>query len=226
MNLPDGAFIDADGVWTQIMSMPGPGRAALFLDRDGVLIEEGHYLCRADDVRLIPGAAGVISAANGLGVPVVIVTNQGGIGRGFYGWDDFAAVQERMLDELAAAGARVDGVYASPFHPEGVAPYDQADHPARKPNPGMMLMAADRLELDLARSWIIGDHASDLKAAKRAGLAGGLHVMTGHGAHDGEREAAMALSDKGFRALAAESIADAPAMVPLLGPTYTKGHYQ
>ena len=204
-------------MWIQILESPGRGRAALFLDRDGVVIEEGHYLCRAEDVRVIPGAALVISAANGLGVPVVIVTNQGGIGRGFYGWDDFAAVQERMLDELAAAGARVNGVYASPFHPQGLPPYDQADHPARKPNPGMMLMAADGLGLDLALSWIIGDHASDLKAAKRAGLAGGLHVMTGHGAHDGEREAAMALSDEGFRALTGLSIADAPAMVPLLG---------
>jgi len=217
MNLPDEAFIDAEGVWTQIMSVPGRGRAALFLDRDGVVIEEGHYLCRADDVRLIPGGAGVISAANGLDVPVVIVTNQGGIGQGYYGWEDFAAVQERMIEELAAAGARVNGVYASPFHPEGQPPYDRADHPSRKPNPGMMLMAADSFELDLARSWIIGDHASDLKAAKRAGMAGGLHVMTGHGSHEGEREAAMALIGKGFRALAAESIADAPTMVPLLG---------
>lgn len=217
MTLPDDALIDADGVWTQILSTPGPGLGALFLDRDGVVIEEGHYLCRADDVRLIPGAAGVISAANGLGVPVVIVTNQGGIGRGYYGWEDFAAVQERMLDELATAGARVNGVYASPFHPEGVPPYAHADHPSRKPNPGMMLMAADGLELDLARSWIIGDHASDLDAAKRAGLAGGLHVLTGHGTHDGEREGAMALIDTGFRALEAESIADAPTLVPLLG---------
>ncbi len=103
MNLPDGAFIDAEGVWTQVLESPGRGRAALFLDRDGVVIEEGHYLSRADDVRVIPGAHQVISAANGLGVPVVIVTNQGGIGRGYYGWDDFAAIQERMLDELAAA---------------------------------------------------------------------------------------------------------------------------
>ena len=217
MTLPDGAFIDSDGVWTQIMSVPGRGRDALFLDRDGVVIEEGHYLCRADDVRLIPGGAGVISAANGLGVPVVIVTNQGGIGRGFYGWDDFAAVQERIIEELAAVGARVDGVYASPFHPEGVAPYVQADHPSRKPNPGMMLMAADSFELDLARSWIIGDHASDLDAAKCAGLAGGLHVLTGHGTHDGERQAAMTLNGSQFRALAAESIADAPALLPVLG---------
>ena len=217
MNLPDGAFIDSDGVWTQIISAPGRGRAALFLDRDGVVIEEGHYLCRADDVRLIPGAAGVISAANGRGVPVVIVTNQGGIGRGFYGWDDFAAVQERMLGDLAAAGARVDAVYASPFHPQGVAPYNKVDHPSRKPNPGMLVLAAECLDLDPARSWIIGNHASDLNAAKRAGLAGGLHVTTGHGTHDGEREAAMALTGTGFRALAADSIADAHVLVPLLG---------
>lgn len=217
MNLPDDAIIDRDGVWTQIVSVPEPGRAALFLDRDGVVIEEGHYLCRADDVRLIPGAAGVISAANARGVPVVIVTNQGGIGRGYYGWDDFAAVQERILEDLAAAGARVNGVYASPFHPEGVPPYNHAGHPSRKPNPGMMLMAADGLELDLAKSWIIGDHASDLDAGMRAGLAGGMHVLTGHGTHDGERQAALALIGSEFQALEAESIADAHVLVPLLG---------
>lgn len=217
MTLPDDAIIDPDGVWTQIVSVPEPGRAALFLDRDGVVIEEGHYLCRADDVRLIPGAAGVISAANARGVPVVIVTNQGGIGRGYYGWDDFAAVQERIAEDLAAAGARVNGVYASPFHPEGVPPYNHASHPSRKPNPGMMLMAADALELDLTRSWIIGDHASDLEAGMRAGLAGGMHVLTGHGTHDGERPAALALNGTEFQVLAAESIADAHAQVPLLG---------
>ena len=214
MNLPDGAFIDSDGVWSQIISTHERGRAALFLDRDGVVIEWCHYLDHVENVRLVPGASRVISAANGLGVPVIIITNQGGIGRGFYGWDDFTAVQERMLAYLAAAGARVNGVYASPFHPEGQPPFDRADHPSRKPNPGMLLMAADSFELDLARSWIVGDHASDLEAAKRAGLTGGLHVVT---AHVGEREAALALSDKGFRALAAESIADASAMVPLLG---------
>lgn len=217
MTLPDDAIIDPDGVWTQIVSASEPGRAALFLDRDGVVIEEGHYLCRADDVRLIPGAAGVISAANGRGVPVVIVTNQGGIGRGYYGWDDFAAVQERIVEDLAAAGARVNAVYASPFHPHGVPTYVHADHPSRKPNPGMMLMAAEGLELDLARSWIIGDHASDIVAAKRAGLAGGLHVLTGHGTHDGERPAALALNGTEFQALGAQSIADAHVLVPLLG---------
>ena len=219
MTLPDEAIIDSAGVWTQIIFAPEPGRGALFLDRDGVVIEEGHYLCRADDVRLIPGAAGVISAANGQGVPVVIVTNQGGIGRGYYGWDDLAAVQERILEELAAAGARVNGVYASPYHPDGVPPYVHADHPSRKPNPGMMLMAADSLGLDLARSWIIGDHASDLMAAQRAGMAGGLHVLTGHGTHHGEREGALVLNCTEFQALAAESIADAHALVPLLGAT-------
>jgi D-glycero-D-manno-heptose 1,7-bisphosphate phosphatase len=81
----------------------------------------------------------------------------------------------------------------------------------------MMLMAADGLELDLARSWIIGDHASDLEAGMRAGLAGGMHVLTGHGTHHGERQAALALDGTEFQALAAQSIPDAHALVPLLG---------
>lgn len=206
----------SQGVWAQVLAEPtGKGRrAALFLDRDGVINEDVGYLCRAGDVRLIPGAADVIARANGFGVPVVVVTNQAGIAYGYFGWDALIAVQDRIVEELAAAGARLDGVFACPYHATGKPPYRHPDHPARKPNPGMLLLAADMLALDLGASWIVGDHAKDLEAGRNAGLAGGLHVLTGHGAHDGQREAAMAID--GFRTLGADSIADAPTLVPLL----------
>ncbi len=218
--LPDGASIDGDGVWVQILKRPQGKRAALFLDRDGVLVEEVRFLHRARDARLIPGAARVLARANARGVPVVLVTNQAGIAYGYYGWDAFMRVQEKILADLAADGAFVDGVFACPHHAAGRPPYDHPDHPARKPNPGMLFSAARMLSLDLAASWMVGDRADDLKAARNAGLAGGVHVLTGHGARAGEREAAMALSADGFRALAAPSIADAPSLVPLLeGPS-------
>jgi len=154
-------------------------------------------------------------AANRLGIPVVVVTNQGGIGLGHFGWAEFAAVQDRLLDLLAAKGAHVDGVFASPFHPRATGPFAHPDHPSRKPNPGMLLAAADWLAIDLARSWIVGDHARDLEAAKRAGLAGGLHVLTGHGGEDGQRDQALALADDGFRVLTAMSIAAAVRQLPV-----------
>lgn len=218
MDLPAGASIGADGVWSRILNRPEGAhrRAGLFLDRDGAVVEEVDYLHRPDDVRLIPGAAQVIARANRLGVPVVIVTNQAGIARGLYGWDEFIAVEKKIDDELAAAGAFVNGVFACPHHRQGSPPHDHPDHPARKPNPGMLLAAADRLGLDLAVSWIVGDRASDLMAGKNAGLAGGVHVLTGHGADKGERETALALAEDGFRVSGAPAIADALTMLPLL----------
>ena len=213
---PEGATIDEEGVWCQVFeSGSGARRAALFLDRDGVVIDEVHYLRRARDVRLVAGAAKVIAEANRRRVAVVLVTNQAGIGRGIYGWPEFARVQERIVADLAAAGARLDAVYACPHHAEGRAPYDHPDHPARKPNPGMLSRAVEALALDAGASWIVGDRASDLEAGRGAGLWGGLHVLTGYGARPGEREAALALADGQFRTLGAASIADVPSRASL-----------
>ncbi len=82
---------------------------------------------------------------------------------------------------LAVQGAHLDAVYACPHHPDGRGAFAHADHPGRKPNPGMLLRAAKDLSLDLAKSWLVGDKASDVEAARRAGLAGALQVLTGHG---------------------------------------------
>jgi len=199
-----------DGLWSQPF---GPaqrfqGCAALFLDRDGVVVHEVNYLHRGQDVRLIDGVAEVIHRANRSGIPVIVTTNQAGIGRSYYAWDHFCEVQEQMIADLAAFDAKIDAVYACAHHVDARPPYQHDDHPARKPNPGMLFMARETLGVALEKSWIVGDRAIDIRAGRNAGLAGGTHVRTGHGGRANERETALALATKQFRVTAADSIAD------------------
>ena len=206
-------MIDGDQLWREILPQAIRGKPALFLDRDGVVVVETGYLCRPQDVALIPGAAEVIGAANRSGISVIIVTNQAGIGRGKFGWADFANVQETIAAALAARGARWDAVYACAHHPHADGIYVHPDHPDRKPNPGMILRAAADLAIELPASWLVGDKASDIEAARRGGLAGALHVATGHGTT--ERAEAMALATAGFDVRIGRSIEDALAL-PIL----------
>ena len=164
-----------------------PRRPAIFLDRDGCIIELGDYLHKPEDVRLIDGATAAIGEWNRRKIPVVIVTNQSGIGRGYYDWDAFVETQAEVDRQLAAGGAHVDAVVACPFHADALPPHQHADHSARKPNPGMLLLAADWLRVDLPRSWIVGDSLSDMQLVETAGLLGGIHVMSGYGLRDRDR---------------------------------------
>ncbi|WP_343562188.1 D-glycero-alpha-D-manno-heptose-1,7-bisphosphate 7-phosphatase [Kiloniella sp. b19] len=157
---------------------------ALFLDRDGVVVEEVNYLSSPEDVALEAGVASQIAEANAAGIPVVLVTNQSGLARGYFEWADFAAVQERLHALLTAQGARLDMVLACPYHRDGQR-FVHANHPFRKPNPGMLLEAAGTLQLDLEKSVMVGDSLSDIQAAFNAGLRTAAHVLTGHG--DGQR---------------------------------------
>ena len=178
----DARLADGLGLWFEIFAADVmPGRPALFLDRDGVIVEETNYLGRAEDVRMITRAGTAISWANRAGFAVIIVTNQAGIGRGYYGWDGFIDVQERIITDLANAHGRIDAVLACAFHEQGRGPLAQTDHPWRKPNPGMILAAAEALGLDLGRSIMVGDKISDVEAAHRAGLPWGILVESGHG---------------------------------------------
>ena len=201
--MDEGGHLGADGIWCQLSGAPKPG-PALFLDRDGTVIAERHYLKDPEGVELLPGAAEVIAAANARAIPVVLVTNQSGIGRGLLTWQDFAAVQERLTQLLATASARLDLVLACPFHPEAAAPYRHADHGCRKPRPGLLLRAQALLDLQLAVSWIVGDKASDLAAGRAAGLAGGLLVQSGYG--KSETAAAKSLAGSDFSVRLEESM--------------------
>lgn len=168
--------IDDVGLWCQIDCRGFDGRATLFLDRDGVVCLDTNYLGRPDDLRLIEGSAPAIARCNTLGIPVVLVTNQSGIARGYYGWDGFQAVQTTLAAALASAGAHLDAVLACAYHSEGNEPLRISQHPWRKPNPGMILEAASRMNLDLSSSWIVGDRIDDIAAGKAANLAGGVLV--------------------------------------------------
>ena len=147
---------------------------ALFLDRDGVVIEDCHHINDPEQVQLCHGARELVASAREQGWPVILVTNQSGISRGFLGWDDVNRVNQRMVD-LLGADAPIAAIYANGYGPN--APKDSW----RKPSPRMILDAADVLNLKLDCSLLIGDRLSDIQAGAAAWLAGLFHVLSGHG---------------------------------------------
>jgi len=146
---------------------------AIFLDRDGTLMEEVHYCADPAKVRLIPGAAAAIRQLREAGYLVVIITNQSGIGRGRITPAQYEAVHAELLRQLAEEGAGVDATYHCPDAPPTASP-------RRKPAPGMVLEAAADLQIDLKRSWFIGDKAADIECGQNAGTRTIL-VLTGYG---------------------------------------------
>jgi D-glycero-D-manno-heptose 1,7-bisphosphate phosphatase len=199
--MTDPRLFDGAGCWLERLATDVPaGRPALFLDRDGVIIEEAHYLSNPANVRLIAGAAEAIARCNGSRIPVVVVTNQSGIARGYYDWADFAAVQAELIARLAAAGARLDAVAACAYHDTGSDLYRVPGHAWRKPNPDMIHAAAALLQVDLARSVLVGDKRSDIEAGIAAGLARCVLVRTGYGR---DEEAALPQLRAGRTAVAA-----------------------
>jgi D-glycero-D-manno-heptose 1,7-bisphosphate phosphatase len=144
-------------------------RPAVFLDRDGTLIEDCGYLQDPALVRVLPGVADGLRRLRSAGFVCVVVTNQSGIGRGMFAEADYHRVHAEMVRLLSAHGATLDAAYFCPAAPaaDGV-----DEHPDRKPSPGMLLRAAAELDLDLASSWIIGDAPRDVEAGRRAGCRG------------------------------------------------------
>lgn len=151
-------------------------RPAAFLDRDGTIIVDRHYPDDPDQVELLPGAAQAIRSIAEAGYVVVIVTNQSGIARGFYGEPEFRAVQERVEQLLLAEGVSVDAVYHCPHHPGHGPPCD-----CRKPSLGLYNRAAAEHGLNLASSFYVGDKLGDVLPALATGGRGVL-VRTGYGA--------------------------------------------
>jgi histidinol-phosphate phosphatase family protein len=155
-------------------------RAAVFLDRDGTLVEEVPYLHQPERLALL-GGVGALAGLAAAGYALVVVTNQAGVARGRYDEAAVAAVHRRLGELLAGAGVRLDAVLYCPHHPEGsVARYARPCRD-RKPGPGMLEAAADRLGLDLAASWLIGNSPTDVGAAVAAGVTP-LFMTTGQAA--------------------------------------------
>ena len=143
---------------------------ALFLDRDGVINQEVGYLHKAEQILWVPGIFDLCRTAQKLGYALVVVTNQAGIGRGFYTQADFDELTSWMKQEFATRGTPLAAVYSCPFHPEhGLGDYKR-EHEDRKPNTGMLLRAARDLSLDLRQSVLVGDRCSDIAAANAASL--------------------------------------------------------
>lgn len=151
--------------------MPPTRRPALFLDRDGVINVDRGFVSRLEDFAWMPGIFDVARTGTRLGMALVVVTNQTGIGRGDYTEDDYRAVTAFMREGFEREGAALAAVYHCPFHPDAVEQrYRAADHPWRKPRPGMLLAARDDLGLDLAASAMLGDKRGDLLAGHAAGV--------------------------------------------------------
>ena len=162
-----------------------PRKFMVIFDRDGVLNVDHGYAFNPDALEWVPGAQAAVKRVNEAGAVAVIATNQSGIGRGYYAEADMQAFHAEMLDQLAAGGARIDAVYFCPFHEDAVEDrYRQADHPDRKPNPGMLLRALTDLGVAPADAVMIGDKPSDMEAARRAGVAGVFY-------QDGDLEAVV-----------------------------------
>ena len=164
-------------VWKRSPGAPEVmARPALFLDRDGVVIRDRDYLADPAEVELLPGVAAAMRRARAAGYLLIGVSNQSGLGRGYFTSADLGAVMERLEADLAVDGASFDGFYYCPHKPGD-------DCPCRKPRLGLLTEAAAFHHWDPAQSWVIGDKTSDVALGQAAGL-GSVLVRTGYGAQD------------------------------------------
>ena len=155
-------------------------RPAVFLDRDGTLIEEAGYLDRLERLVFYPYSIDAVRLLNRAGFAVVIITNQAGVARGIFPESFVGEAHGHVTQKLELGGARVDGFYYCPHHPEASVEQYRQSCECRKPQPGMLRQAAGDLNLDLARSFVIGDRWHDLRAGAAVG-ARGILVRTGYG---------------------------------------------
>ncbi|HUN56152.1 MAG TPA: D-glycero-beta-D-manno-heptose 1,7-bisphosphate 7-phosphatase [Smithella sp.] len=155
-------------------------KTAVFLDRDGTINEEVGYLDRLDKFKIIPCAYEAIKLINESGMKAVVISNQAGVAKGLFTEDLVKTINEHLQTALRQKGAYIDNFYYCPHHPtEGTEPYRQVCD-CRKPAPGMLLQAAQDLNIDLTKSYLVGDRFNDMEAAKSVG-AKGILVKTGFG---------------------------------------------
>ena len=152
---------------------------AIFFDRDGVLIKDMHYIKDSKYVSLMQGAKEILNYTNNLGYLNIVITNQSGISRNFFTWEDYESVTNRMLAMINIPEI-ISAIYANGEGPNDLKP----DKSWRKPNPNMIIKASKDFNIDLSKSFLIGDRLSDIQAGYKAGLRNLVHVLTGHGENE------------------------------------------
>lgn len=157
-----------------------PQRAAIFLDRDGTITEEVGYINHIDRAQMFPWAAEAIRAFKSAGLPVIVVTNQSGVGRGYFTEELVGEVHRKIQDELAAGCAEVDAFYYCPHHPSAVLDAYREECRCRKPSTGMAEEAAQQFGIDLGKSYVVGDTYRDMQLGFNIG-ARTILLMTGYG---------------------------------------------
>ncbi len=160
-------------------------KPAVFLDRDGTINEQMGYINHISRFHLLPGVGDAIRALNEQNIPVIIVTNQSGLARGYFPSTLLDQVHEKMVQELALSGAHIDHIYICPHHPEAKEEKYRKKCNCRKPKPGMLEQAAEEYDLALTKSFVVGDRWSDLRCAAAVGASPVL-VLTGYGRGDAE----------------------------------------
>ena len=180
-------------------------KPAVFLDRDGTINVDRHYLHKVEDFEFIPGAPQAIKALKNAGYAVVVVTNQSGVARDYFSLDDVARLHEHIQKELAAAGTGIDAFYICPHHPEKGLDKFRKECDCRKGQPGLLFQASADLGIDLQRSFMVGDKLADIEAGENAGCQPIL-VLTGYG-----QEARLRLDDN--RAIVCADLASAVGVI-------------
>jgi D-glycero-D-manno-heptose 1,7-bisphosphate phosphatase len=172
-------------------------KRAVFLDRDGTIIEDKEYLHRPEEVRIFPGALDALKRLQDAGFKLIMVTNQSGVGRGYFTLEDVQRVHEHLCAECGKSGVHFDKIYIAPEHPG-------APSRGRKPSPQFLFDARDEFGLDLARSYMVGDKLIDIECGRNAGVRKSILVRTGYGAAV-ERSSRELLAE----ALVVDTLADA-----------------
>jgi len=186
-------------------------KPALLIDRDGVLVQEKHYLSRPQDVVLERGVVDLLRKMQMISIPVCVITNQSGIDRGLFDVTAFEAVSDRIDTLLAEEGVRVDVTICCPFHPDFTLNFSKDHAWLRKLGGCMFEILADQYEITLRRSVMIGDNVTDIEAARNAGLDYSIHLLTGQGSRF--REKVVALRSANFAVDTFNDLSDANSTI-------------
>ncbi len=188
---------------------------AVFLDRDRTLMEDPGYLSDSSAVRLLPGVELALKSLAQAGLKIVVVTNQSGVARGMLTEETLEEIHAELRRQLADSGAHLDAIYYCPFHPEGTVEKYAVDSDLRKPKPGMLIKAANDLDLDLQSSWMVGDSPRDIEAGQRAGCRT-IRIRSKSTKHPGQEQDEDLQADYTVRNLvnAARIILRSPAEKP------------